>query len=314
MLTPRQVSAFRAVMQKGAINLAAHHLNLSQPAVSRQIQDLEAGTGLTLFTRTRGGAVRPTADAVALLAEINRHYHGLEQVNRFVDSLKKQMSGTLRVGAMPALYLSFLPVFVGSFVSSRVGVDVPIMATSSPIIMEWLEQGQIDIGLVDYPFDLPNFERIPLAPVQAVAAVPADHPLAEKPELSPEDFADEPFISMPKNTQFRIEVDRFFREKQIRRTLIYDADMSMVACSMAAENRAITIVDPISASLFWEEGVRFRTLKPQITASFAVVYLKSSANNALLREFTAELQTKYAQFVESVPGLILRRARILREG
>lgn len=53
LLNPRQLEAFRLVMQRGSVTGAAAELRISQPAVSRFIRDLEVRSGITLFERTR---------------------------------------------------------------------------------------------------------------------------------------------------------------------------------------------------------------------------------------------------------------------
>ncbi|HAD86250.1 MAG TPA: transcriptional regulator, partial [Rhodospirillaceae bacterium] len=75
-LNLRQVEAFRAVFQTGSMTAAGELMGGSQPAVSRLIRDLEAETGLPLFERA-GGRVIATPDAVALIREVERSFHGL---------------------------------------------------------------------------------------------------------------------------------------------------------------------------------------------------------------------------------------------
>lgn len=78
LLNPRQLEAFRLVMQRGSVTGAAAELRISQPAVSRFIRDLEVRSGITLFERT-GNHLIPTPEAHLLLVEVERYAFGIDR-------------------------------------------------------------------------------------------------------------------------------------------------------------------------------------------------------------------------------------------
>nr|WP_157374406.1 LysR substrate-binding domain-containing protein [Salipiger sp. CCB-MM3] len=314
MPTSKQIAAFRAVMLTGGVNSAAQMLRLTQPAVSRQIRDLEDSTGLTLFLRKRGGTLRPTADAAKLFKEVERHYHGLDQIAQAVRNMSNRRGGRLRVASMPSLYLSILPDFIGAFTGARPETDVPLMATSSDAIIEWVERGQVDVGLVDWPFSHPNLKRVPLAGIDALAVLPEGHHLLQKDVLGAADFADEDFISLPRATQFRYEIDRFFQSAGVERRFGREAHLSMAACSMVGAGHGLSIVDPITAAIYWNEGIEFRLLRDVIRVEFSVVYLQKAEDNVLLKEFVSEFQNAFRSYTSELPSRMERRSWMLRSG
>ncbi len=100
-LNPRQIEAFRAVVLTGGVGMAAKLINVTQPAVSRMIRDLQQQLGLTLFER-RGTGLVPTSEALSLYAEVERAFVGLERIAQMADELRTRRAGFLRIAALPA--------------------------------------------------------------------------------------------------------------------------------------------------------------------------------------------------------------------
>ena len=113
-LNPRQVEAFRAVVLTGGVGMAAKLINVTQPAVSRMIRDLQQQLGLTLFER-RGTGLVPTSEALSLYAEVERAFVGLDRISQMATELRTRRAGFLRIAALPALANGFLPRFAGQF-------------------------------------------------------------------------------------------------------------------------------------------------------------------------------------------------------
>jgi len=312
LLNQKQLMAFRAVMTTGGVGAGAEMLNVTQPAVSRLIRDLEDQIGIPLFVRKRGDVLRPTSDATTLFRDVERYFLGLEQVEHSVEALRKRRGGRLRVAALPALYLSILPRFIGEFTAARPGIDVPLMATSSESIVDWVATGRADLGLVDWPLDHPGLKRSRLPMLKPLAVLPANHPLAKKRILTPTDFTNDPFISIMRGTQLRINVDRLFLEAGVERVFGNEANLSMAACSAVAAGGGLSIIDPITAVHYWEEGVCFRPMEPDIELSFSAIY-RSSSSEGLLEVFLAEFRKAFSAYIDRLPRLFMRRAQLMRD-
>ena len=110
-LNPRQIEAFRAVMQAGTVTAAAEVLHTTQPSVSRLLAQLARETRLTLFDHHQG-RLRPTPEAQALLMVVERHFEGMDAIALQIGAIRRSGVGSLRVGCTPALALSVLPQVV----------------------------------------------------------------------------------------------------------------------------------------------------------------------------------------------------------
>src|SRR5690606_8524110 len=105
----KQIETFRAVMLTRSMTVAAAQLHTSQPNVSRVIAELEAAPGLRLFTR-QSGRIDPPAEAEFLLPEVERSFVGLDSLRAAVRAIRQQGAGTLRIGVVPSLAMSVIPL------------------------------------------------------------------------------------------------------------------------------------------------------------------------------------------------------------
>lgn len=281
-------------MITGSITSAAEMLSITQPAVSRLIRDLEIRIGVPLFRRRRGSSLRPTPDAITLYRDVDRYFTSLDKISQTASALRQRRVGSLRIASMPALYLSVLPRFIGRFLVSRPLLDLQIYAMSSEAVIEWVQSGRCDLGFVDPWLEHEAVLRRPLARIEAVAAIPADHQLAVKEALEAADFANDSFISLTSASQLRVDIDTFFISAGVRRSLAHEANLSMIACSLVASGAGLAIVDALTASAFNDASVVFRPLSPPLSIRFAAIHsshanLSGSAMD-FIEEFSAEME------------------------
>lgn len=126
MLNLRQIEAFRAVMIAGTVTGASRALNISQPAVSRLIRDLEKDVEIRLFDRKKGRVV-PTLEANAFYQEVELSFIGLRNLEDFAREIRDSGLEKLAVGAMPALCLDLVPDVIRSYLSTRPGVKIGVV-------------------------------------------------------------------------------------------------------------------------------------------------------------------------------------------
>ena len=151
-ISSRQIEAFRVVMLTGSITSASEAFSSPSRPISRLIQSFESATGLTLFER-RGNHVVPTAEATALLVEVERSFVGLSRIGAFAQALRDQTAGSLRITAMPALAGSILTRFVAQFSTRRPDVHISISGVPSHLVIDAVASGQADFGYADGPLD-----------------------------------------------------------------------------------------------------------------------------------------------------------------
>lgn len=294
MLNPRQIEAFRTVIVTGGITAAARALNITQPAVTRLIHDLQYALGLTLFVK-RGTRLIPTNEALSLYREVERQFVGLERIQAAAASLREGRAGALRVAALPAFNVGFLPRLVGSYLRNRPGLDVALYGSISSQVADWVASGFCDVGFAQLPLDFPNLDVEMLPEAAAVAVLPEGHRLAAKSVLGPGDFAGEPFISLERGTHLSYRIDAIFSSEHISREVHVETPLSMIACSLVASGAGVSIVDPFTADEYRGRGVVVRPFRPTILSEIAVVWATGRFRSALARDFVGSVHAAVAE-------------------
>ena len=298
LLNPRQLEAFRLVMLRGSVTGAALALKISQPAVSRLIRDLEVRSGIKLFER-RGNHLLPTPEASLLLAEVERYTYGIQAVSTFAEDLRTRRRGMLRVVALPAMAMGFLPRFVASFIKGRSLESVHVHGMPSHLVIEAVAAGQAEIGLAANPPERPGLRLEPLNS-RAVLVVPKGHRLARRGTVEAKDLAGERFISLAEPSIFTARVETMFADVQ-RRTVV-TTPLSGIACSLVAAGTGIAIVDPFSASDLQDRGVVAVRFEPPIGVQIAVVTSAHRRLSAVSQEFIEAFRAHVVATVRPTRG------------
>lgn len=296
MLNPRQIEAFRAVMVAGGITAASEVLHVSQPAVSRLIQDLQQALSLTLFER-RGGRLLPTSEALSLYREVERQFVGLDRIAQAARDLRERRAGLLRIAAMPALAVGFLPRFAGRFLKSRPKLDLAIFGGVSSGVLDWIASGHCELGFAQMPMEHASVIARKLTPLPAVAILPDGHHLARRRVVRPQDLAGEAFIAIEATTPLRHRIDVVFANAGVVCAVRAETPLSMIACGLVASGAGVSIVDPLSASEYVGQGIVMRPFVPHILFDIVLLLSAHRQLSPLAQEFADEFKAELAAFV-----------------
>ena len=145
-LSPHALASLLAIVEHGSLSAAARARGLTQPSISRQIQDLEARLGTQLVERTTHGAHLTPAGEI--LAEGARELlSGLAALPERVRSRQGEVSGTVRLGTVDSIGIYVLPPLLARFVHAHPRVDVKVVCQSSPQLMAMLLADELDVAI-----------------------------------------------------------------------------------------------------------------------------------------------------------------------
>jgi DNA-binding transcriptional LysR family regulator len=191
----RHLRYFIVVAEEQNVTRAAERLHVSQPALSRQIRDLEDELGVTLFVRTAKSLALSEAGKVFLREARSVVLRADEAVDA-VRAAAANCQGRLRVGYAPSLTAKFLPDALRLFERSSPGVRVTLHDLSTRECEERLAAGKLDLALSIEPAEAGRrglvFEKV-MAQVVA-CAVATTHPLARRRSVALEHLKDEDFV------------------------------------------------------------------------------------------------------------------------
>lgn len=298
----RQLEAFRAVMAGGTVTRAAQTLNISQPAVSQLIAQLERSCGFLLFTRDTG-RLQPTREADALLAEVHHLFTGVQRVARVAIALKELSWGVLSVASFPAMAKRVLPEIVAGYCRDRPDVRIRMEGMRSRSLIDAVATQHVDIGLSVLPGDRDEVESVHLHRLPAVCILPRGHRLTSKTTIRPTDLADERFISLGIQDQSRLLIDKIFDDLQVPRRTQIETGQSEAAFSLVASGAGVAVIDPITVFDHRDDRVEVRPFKPLMTFNVWLILSRQQRPMRLLEDFKLHLKRELAGF-----ALLLDRA------
>jgi len=211
-LKTRQLLLLIALDDERNIHRAASELNMTQPAASKQLKDLEDTLGVTLFDRLPRG-MRPTIYGEAMIRHSRMALTSLSKAHEDIVALKSGLSGQVDVGVILSPGLSLIPPAIAKVKEQSPMLRIGVEVESSNILLARLMHGELDF-LVGRILDENNsldlgYEELSDEPVCAVARV--GHPLQSARSLSLKDIVDAPWIMAPKGSILRSRCDQMFR-------------------------------------------------------------------------------------------------------
>lgn len=201
---------FLEIAKQGSFSRAGQKLYRSQPAVSAQIRQLEQEYGQKLFDRV-GKSVRLTVAGETLLEYAGRLLTLRNESLRAVADQAATPRGSLAIGANEATCLYVLPNIFSEYQRRFPAVQISIYRNFSHKIMQKVQEGAVELGIVTLPLTATNVEVISLFRDEMQVVAPASHPLAKNRSVTLEEVANYPLI-LPKTGHTRVVLDRLLRE------------------------------------------------------------------------------------------------------
>ncbi|MBV2151549.1 LysR family transcriptional regulator [Kitasatospora sp. SUK 42] len=196
----RLLRTFAAVAEEGSLTRAAERLFVSQPALTKQIRQLENRLGVPLFVRSRAGMTL-TAAGRALAARAPGLLADWDAALRETRRTASRAERVLRVGYLASAANEATPRIVAEFTRRHPGWRVDMLHATWSDPTAGLGAGDVDAALLRLPF--PGQERLRVAELSTEprwVALPSAHPLADRAEIAFRELWDEPFVAAPAET------------------------------------------------------------------------------------------------------------------
>lgn len=294
MPTFRQLQAFKAVMETRSISRAADALYLTQPAVSKLIQSLEAECGLRLFERQRQ-RVMPTAEAHLYLDEAENLFLNLARLKRLAEDLKAMVHTKLTIACYPALAIDLVPAIVNGFRRQNPGSASTLLIRSSPRLGDMAIAQQFDVGISMLPVRHPDVISLPCLRENLVVLMPPGHHLAGREELRPRDMEGEEFVSTGHDDRLSYKVDEYFLKAGVSRRVVGRVALSAAVCGFVRDGAGIALVGPLTATGPVATGLQMARLRPAIHTEAHLLIPKLRPASAIKDQFLVHLRVALSQ-------------------
>ena len=204
------LKVFLAVAEAGSISAGAERLHISQPAVTREIRDLEAGLDLRLFDRLPRG-VQLSEGGLRLLDYAQRISSLERAAERDLRDFAQLEQGELLLGASATLGTYLLPPLLTRFRTLHPQVFVSLGVNNTDIVTRQLDEGSISLGFVEGSFAQTDYAHRLLARDALLPVASPQHPLASYDTLYAEHLQAYPLYMREPGSGARASIEQAYR-------------------------------------------------------------------------------------------------------
>lgn len=288
----RELKYFLAVAQKQNISRAAESLYMTQPSLSRQMQNLEKELGKQLFVR--GSKKIELTEAGYLLRKRAEEMLALYEKTQAELAAPDEGAGEIRIGGGESFAVSLVARLAAQLRKEMPRALFRFYSGDTQDVTERLEKGLIDFGILVEPAELSRYEyvRLPQKDTWGVL-MRRDSPLAQKQYVTPQDLRGKPLIRS-QHALSNEELSAWFcddGEQEVAATynLLYNASL-LVREGMGY---AVGLDKIINTS--GESDLCFRPLFPKLESSLAVAWKKKQLFSPPAQRFLQMLRQEFAE-------------------
>ncbi|KWV58360.1 LysR family transcriptional regulator [Bradyrhizobium macuxiense] len=287
------LESFRVVIESGSFSAAGERLQLTQPAVSLQVRQLERSLNATLIERV-GRKARPTAAGVALLAHAEQISAA---VTSAVDAVAQQTTGTagrVRLGTGATACIFLLPPILRELRAALPGLELTVTTGNTPEIAKAVEDNTIDIGLVTLPVSGRSFEITPVLNDEFVLIAPPDMPLPAR--ITPAVLATRPIVLFEPGGNTRRTADEWLARGGVSLKPLMSLGSVEAIKEMVRAGLGCAILPGMAVSAKAKpRDLAVRSLSPKLYRRLAVVIRRDKRLDRGLRQTLSALKAIAAQ-------------------
>ena len=307
-----QLRALLEVVERGSFSAAARNLNLTQPAISLQIRELERRFGLQLIERL-GKQAHATAPGRELVEAAQRIFRECDLVDAAMHRFCEGWIGRVRVGTALSAMIYRLPPILSRILLDHPGIDLVVTNTPTRKSVENVILNKIDLALVNLPVEEKQLKITPLYLESLVAILPPG--TRDVPdEITPDYVARQPLlVEQPSSAAYPLVLGWLSGQASSSRPPMPLGAIEALK-SAVASGLGMAIVPEVAVAMHMSDFI-VRPLRPPLTRTLALVEHRNKPNepaleivrNALLTLQTVEaIEPKTPQRRRNTPS---RRAR-----
>ncbi len=295
-MTPRQLKYFLRISELKSFTKAAAVLHVAQPALSRQIQQLEGDLGVKLFIRSDSG-VTLTDAGKALSSRAVKLLDHLASVRDEISSFSDEIQGQLKFGIPPSFFDLLTSPLIQQYRTQFPAVELTIIEDISSTIHELILNGRLDIGIVLSIESMNGLSYRHLFDEQLFVAG-ASGLLDVEESISLESISSSPLILTQQPNTLRMILEDALRARNISHNVILETNSTRLQSEMAAAGIGFTVLAYSAISKEVESGKLTAIPLEDLKVTWTLVYSKDR-----------ELGSAAHQFIELLLELTVERAK-----
>lgn len=271
--------AFLEVARAGSITAGAERLHVSQPAVTRELKELEDRLGVKLLDRQpRGVTLTEAGDVLRGYAE--RIFAMADVAEQELRELAGISSGHLAIGASATVGVYRVPDYIALFNAQYPKVSVELIVTNTEQVEQGLLEHRFRLGFVEGPFDPQVFDAHRIGSDEIVAVCSPLHPLASR-TIAPKDMAEKVVILREPGSGTRATVEAAYASLGIPIVPLMSVSNTEAIKRMLMAEPAIAFVSSLSVETELERGalVRMKVRGLKIQRDLHMIWLKVQSHS-----------------------------------
>lgn len=263
--------AFVSVIELEGFHRAAETLNISQPALSRRIQKLEAAVGATLLERTTR-RVTLTSAGRELLPLVRRMLDEFDSSLFAMGDIGGRRSGQITLACVPTAAFYFLPSVIGRFNEQFPNIRFRILDLSANEGLESVARGEVEFGINLLGASDPELIFEPLLEDPFVLACRRDHPLAQKDILEWSDLEGQPLVAVSRTSGNRMLLDASLVRAGVRLSWSYEVTHLSTSLGLVEAGLGISVLPKLATPQGEHPIIVTRPIQsPQVSRTIGVV-------------------------------------------
>jgi DNA-binding transcriptional LysR family regulator len=210
----RELEMLLAIVEQGGFNKAAAALHISQSAISRKIDLLEAELGQKLFLRL-GNHVVLTPVGEALAQHSRCIFRQLKLARMELSDITELREGKLSIGASVGACIYLLPPVLKKFHQEFPNIQLKVVVSGTDELIPQIRDGRIDLGLLTLPVVSDGLTVTRFYAEELVVIVGHDHPWASRKQIKADELTQFPFIIIEKESKARHILEGFFHSAKV---------------------------------------------------------------------------------------------------
>ena len=277
----RDYEILRAMIATGTTVAASQRLAVSQSTVSRALSTLEERVGYKLFTRD-SNRLQPTAEALRLNASLDGLFNVLSDIG---GRIQPEPVRSLRIAGTTTLAHMLLQPMVVSFLRHKGIGSVSLDVGSTDMLLDGVADGRFDIGVSDRDIQRAGIRVTPFRRSHIACVMPADHKLASRTEIRPDDLDQTDFVAATKRLPLRHATDQIFRSAGVEPKTVVETSSALASLEFVRKGIGLALLNsfPIAAAL--PEGLVLRPFRPWMVFRTSFWTATGTATGAQARAF-----------------------------
>jgi len=293
----RHLRYFLAVAEAGSFSRAADRLGISQPSVSQQMRDLEAGLRVSLFQR-RGKRILLTSTGVLFQEHARAILRQLETFLQEVTSEPGHLRGALHVGVVPILNVALMPDLLGLFAAKHPGISLTVEEISSTEIETALEEGRMDVGLGFLTRHSPNLRYERLCNDEFALIVAENHPWWKRRVIQFSELHQHRLLQLSDTFVMRRMTDQICLNHHVRPKTVAELNAIETLLRSLAPLKSAALMPKIA--LRGREGLKLKAIRlhgKKLHLEIGLLRLIDSSSNSAVSAFTSLVKKEVPKLI-----------------